>query len=317
MKLRLDPKSPIPLYHQIREALRYRIATGRLKAGDALPTVREAAQSWGVNLHTVRRAYRELVEAGLLESRPGLGTQVLGSAARLATGPGPLDAFLARTLAEAQKKHGLSADDLAALLANWTGVRNTSKQAVHVLECNPQQCIDHAQQINGHWGVNARPWCLEQDGEPPPGTLIATYFHYNEIRRRWPKRLHSIRFASIAPDADLAKRLPKVARGAGKLKLLLCEYEDAIARNIAADVSAILRSDKYHIQPKATQDPGELLGPRRRIPALFSPRAWNALSAEQRAHPLAIEIRYSFPLEELQELGRELQWPRAHAKVNT
>ena len=82
-----------------------------------------------------------------------------------------------------------------------------------------------------------------------------------------------------------------------------------------ADVSAILRTDSYSIRPKVTQDPGELLGPRRRTPVLFSPRAWNALSDEQRAHPLAIEIRYSFPTEELQELGRELQWPRVKASL--
>ena len=62
MAQRPDRDSPVPLYHQIVETLRYRIATGRLRAGDALPTLREAAKHWGVNLHTVRRAYGELAD---------------------------------------------------------------------------------------------------------------------------------------------------------------------------------------------------------------------------------------------------------------
>lgn len=65
MKMALDPDSPVPLYHQITEALSYRIATGRIPAGQRLPSVREAAKAWDVNMHTVRRAYGELSQRGL------------------------------------------------------------------------------------------------------------------------------------------------------------------------------------------------------------------------------------------------------------
>ena len=66
MKMTLDPDSAVPLYHQITEALSYRIATGRIPPGQRLPSVREAATAWDVNMHTVRRAYGELSERGLV-----------------------------------------------------------------------------------------------------------------------------------------------------------------------------------------------------------------------------------------------------------
>src|SRR5215470_1291499 len=79
MQFHPDPASPVPLYHQIAEALRYRIATGALTPGTTLPALREAAARWNVNLHTVRQAYRQLEQAGLVSTVPPRGSVVLPS----------------------------------------------------------------------------------------------------------------------------------------------------------------------------------------------------------------------------------------------
>ena len=310
MKLQLDHQSPVPLYHQIRAALSYQIATGRLGPGDLLLPVREAAQAWDVNLHTVRRAYRELVEAGLLESRPGLGTHVLQQATGVDKQAQSLERFLARLLSEAKRDYSLSADDLAALLANWRGPRQHSSGVVYMLECSQTQCQEHVRQLKANFDIDARPWCLAQKAEPPRGTLLATFFHYNEIRRRWPHRLQEVHFTTIRPDAELLRRLPPGGSSTKPTKLILCEFEQATALNIAADVTAILRDEAFCVQPLASTDPAEFLRPRRRTPVLFPPRVWGSLSAEQRAHPLAIEMRYSFPGEQMRDLGRSLGWKR-------
>src|SRR5690349_7660175 len=76
MLLRLNRSSPTPLYHQIVQAIRWRIGTGELHAGNPLPAVRDAADSWGVNYHTVRRAYQELAQLGWIETVHGAGTTV-------------------------------------------------------------------------------------------------------------------------------------------------------------------------------------------------------------------------------------------------
>jgi len=65
-----------PLYQQIAEAIRQEIMQGALRAGDALPSVRDMAVQWRCTPGTVQQAYRELAGQGLLVSRPGQGTRV-------------------------------------------------------------------------------------------------------------------------------------------------------------------------------------------------------------------------------------------------
>ena len=72
----IDPRSPIPLYVQIADRLRVAIATGEMGPGQALPSVRNLASVIRVNPATVVQAYRELEDAGVVESRQGAGTFV-------------------------------------------------------------------------------------------------------------------------------------------------------------------------------------------------------------------------------------------------
>jgi GntR family transcriptional regulator len=71
---KLDPKSGIPFYRQIIDQIRYGIATGNLKIGEQLPTVRALAVQLKVNLNTVSKAYRELEIQSILETQQGTGT---------------------------------------------------------------------------------------------------------------------------------------------------------------------------------------------------------------------------------------------------
>lgn len=68
--------SPEPIYRQLVAQVRRMVAAGQLRAGDALPSVRELAQSLAVNPMTVSRAWSQLEDEGLLERRRGLGMVV-------------------------------------------------------------------------------------------------------------------------------------------------------------------------------------------------------------------------------------------------
>jgi GntR family transcriptional regulator len=72
----IDPRSPTPLYAQIADRLRVAVATGELTPGANLPSVRHLASQLRVNPATVVQAYRELEQAGVIESRQGAGTFV-------------------------------------------------------------------------------------------------------------------------------------------------------------------------------------------------------------------------------------------------
>ena len=71
---RLDMKSGVPFYRQIIDQVKSTMATGRLKPGERLPTVRQLAVDLSINPNTVSRAYTELELTGLVETQMGSGT---------------------------------------------------------------------------------------------------------------------------------------------------------------------------------------------------------------------------------------------------
>jgi len=72
----LDPGDELPLGLQLSWRLRALIATGRLGAGERLPSFRRLADWAGVNVNTVRAVYTGLEREGLVVSRQGQGTFV-------------------------------------------------------------------------------------------------------------------------------------------------------------------------------------------------------------------------------------------------
>lgn len=75
----IDAASPVPPYEQLRSQLAKQITDRTLAVGTRLPTVRRLAADLGLAVNTAARAYRELEEAGLVETRGRAGTFV-GSA---------------------------------------------------------------------------------------------------------------------------------------------------------------------------------------------------------------------------------------------
>lgn len=72
----LDPRSPTPLYEQIAARLRLAVASGELRPGETLPSVRQLAARLRVNPATVVQAYRDLEGEGFVEMKQGAGTFV-------------------------------------------------------------------------------------------------------------------------------------------------------------------------------------------------------------------------------------------------
>ena len=114
--LTLDPRDSTPIYAQLERGVRAAIATGRLKPGDQLPTVRQMAVELRVNANTVARVYAELERSGVIETKRGVGSLISASPSRAHP---PRDherrvrAFVTKVLADAGA-HGLSVDDVIA-----------------------------------------------------------------------------------------------------------------------------------------------------------------------------------------------------------
>ncbi len=76
--LEVDQRRGVPIYVQLVNGVRHALEVGTLRPGERLPTVRGLAEELTVAPNTVVKAYNELQRAGLIESRPGVGTVVVG-----------------------------------------------------------------------------------------------------------------------------------------------------------------------------------------------------------------------------------------------
>src|SRR5437867_12936566 len=78
----VDARDATPIYAQLERGLRAAIATGRLRPGDQLPTVRQLAVELRDNANTVARVYGELERAGVIETRRGVGSFISATPAQ-------------------------------------------------------------------------------------------------------------------------------------------------------------------------------------------------------------------------------------------
>ena len=73
MVFKIDFKSGKPVYLQLVDQVRYAAASGALRTGEPLPSVRQLAEELRVNRNTIAKAYTELENQGVIETIPGKG----------------------------------------------------------------------------------------------------------------------------------------------------------------------------------------------------------------------------------------------------
>jgi GntR family transcriptional regulator len=121
MFLRIEKGSAVPISRQIADQIASLCASGILRPGERLPSVRELARELAVNQNTVLRVYERLSGEGLLDMRHGQGTFVAAPARA-----GQLSAHRNRLVDELRQVArqaiglGLSTDEIHELLAEAT-----------------------------------------------------------------------------------------------------------------------------------------------------------------------------------------------------
>jgi GntR family transcriptional regulator len=130
MFLRIEKGSAVPISRQIADQVATLCASGALRPGERLPSVRELARDLAVNQNTVLRVYERLCGEGLLEMRHGQGTFVTGrmSKTRMAAHRTRLVDEL-RQIARQAIGLGLTADELHELLTEAAGSAATNGAA--------------------------------------------------------------------------------------------------------------------------------------------------------------------------------------------
>lgn len=81
----LEFEQNIPIYIQIMDTIKRDIATGKMRGGDKLPSVRELAARFKVNPNTAQRVYQELERENITYTQRGMGTFISEDADKLAS----------------------------------------------------------------------------------------------------------------------------------------------------------------------------------------------------------------------------------------
>ena len=111
MILNLDLSSNVPIYQQLRDQIVEAIAHGVLTDGSSLPATRALAADFGINFHTVTKAYDLLRQEGLIRLNRNTGAVVTTGAADVSSLPDEWTTRARTLLAEAVAK-GLPADEV-------------------------------------------------------------------------------------------------------------------------------------------------------------------------------------------------------------
>lgn len=99
-----------PIYRQLRDLVVERIMDGSFAEGQPVPSVRQVAADYQINHLTVGKAYQELVDAGLLEKRRGLGMFVTQGAREALTSDEQARFFAEELPAFAERVNSLGLD---------------------------------------------------------------------------------------------------------------------------------------------------------------------------------------------------------------
>lgn len=106
IQFQINTGSAEPIYRQLMDQLRRRVAAGQWQAGQELPSVRELALQLAVHPMTISKAYGLLETEGLLERRRGLAMRIAAGHARPAAARDRIEQLrptLQRAAAEAQE----------------------------------------------------------------------------------------------------------------------------------------------------------------------------------------------------------------------
>ena len=117
MYLHLDHHSGEPIYRQVVEQVKYRVASGQLEPGQQLPSIRALAGQLKINPRTVVKAYEQLQHAGLVVMRHGQGVFVTEARETLpATTRKKTLADLAKRLLAEASRMGATPDETIAIV---------------------------------------------------------------------------------------------------------------------------------------------------------------------------------------------------------
>ena len=112
----VNPRSKQPLYEQLVEQLRRQIVLGGMKAGAAMPSIRQLATELGINPNTIQKAYRRMEEEGMILSIAGKGSFVSDDLADMLTKQREDQRSKAKQMLQSCREMGLTKEEITQMV---------------------------------------------------------------------------------------------------------------------------------------------------------------------------------------------------------
>ncbi len=306
MQIHVDSNSSVPSYIQIKERIKIGLLFGELRAGDALPSLRELEQETGVGRALIHKAYLELQECGIIEMHHGKRARV---SQYLRCQPAQekmqrVESLIKQTLSSVRHLR-MSSYSFAKLLLQQA--REEDRKRVCYLYADVSKMLGHhiAAEIGRTWGIPIRPVLIDELknvialSHSQEYVVIANYYRLDALKglekSRGNKRRIVVVPISIRFTPDIIEQigaLPKASK-----VLLLAEdqeferhgqtpfasaYEEAfgkgqlefIVRPISGieSLAAVVKSGKYALVVVSTSIWEQLPASTRRLKRLTYPR---------------------------------------------
>ncbi|HET9016644.1 MAG TPA: GntR family transcriptional regulator [Thermomicrobiaceae bacterium] len=208
----------------VRDLVIDRLATGVYPVGGKLPTARELAAELGVHRNTVAKAYRLLVDLGLVATNPGRGTYVTGQPTldgnrTLLT---PIRSAVG-DLVRLARQLGLDEDGLRAMVDEQImAVYAPAGRRGAFVECNRPEVDGHIVEVEALTGIRLSPLLLDHALDDVAATaarfdaLFTTLFHIEELTEAIAAIRPDLPVVALyaAPDEQALEQIARIKPGA-------------------------------------------------------------------------------------------------------
>jgi GntR family transcriptional regulator len=217
LNIKIDRSKGVPLYIQIREALKDKLQDGGIDT-DRLPTERELADRLAVSRNTVSNAYRDLEDEGFIETRIGRGTFVTGS--------GDLSRKNREVMLKKAVEHsveealslGFSLDEYQLFSREYVKEKRAilSTKKVVFVECNKEQLNYFSGHLELDSDISVIPILLRKLKDPlhkdqlnNADLIVTSFYHLGEVQKVLPEQSDSIMGIGLIPEM---KTIIEIAR---------------------------------------------------------------------------------------------------------
>ena len=193
----VNRSSPVPLYKQLSDNIKWSIYLGNIGNGWKLPTVRLLAKELDISIDTVRAAYKILEESGLITARPHHGTVVAIPDDRqsivsdiMASEEANLSSIISQCLSK-----GMNEQQIRSLFAKVLEreIQGQSKPRLLLIECNEEDGARFQQQLSSLLDIRVDVIMVDKLNELLSDTkaasekyvaVITTYFHFAVVMQQ-------------------------------------------------------------------------------------------------------------------------------------